>query len=1004
MPSDSGERAIKKALVQIIDTQGKARGCGLLVDDRHVVTCAHVVAGACTGVTSDQTETPVVPIRIRFPYRDETPIVTGKIIVWKPEQRQHPSDHLEDIAVVVLHQPAPVGATPNGFLLASDWAGRAYMSNGFPEGIANGDWVDGTFKGGQVNGWVQLLSADGADLQIDHGFSGSGVWDVDLQGFAGIIIANKKRGGNFKPVSYMIPATLLKKAWADLPVKPALSFEIERNVGRLEIAASGKDQGWLSNYLKCVRDAHHAITFLGLPTLLENQDVGIDQLYVEPALATQSAALDRDPKDWVGVAPLSDTVADCYRLVILGAPGTGKSTLVSWLAYHLASDTPNLWQLRLNNAIPLPFVLRDLDISRDITWDGLVDAFLTVSAHRLFSKEQLVHVLEEGSAVLLLDGLDEIGDAATRRRLRAAVQGGLHRYPNCRWLLTSRIAEYAEVPFHLTEQADEARQNDPRLLVDELLDVRYMVPFDDTRIEHFARKWFDTREWGTDKGPVVERKTRGLLDAVRRDGDTLRLSRIPHLLTMMTLIHPSKAELPHGKARLYDYLAEAYLESINRFRPGLGVGLDSLQDKKLWLGRVAFEMQIRRATTDSFGHYLEDQSNAIVAPREVILGWLRAAMEKSDKRLDPDDPSRFLERVRKRSGLMIEREPDQFAFTHLSFQDYFAAVYLRESVTSAEWIVGESAAIEDSRKTEDKRYNRYSITGYPELQNEQYARQVAAGTSSAYIRSYTNRTAWHATIVFLFELIAGGTPAGKKLVREAIFGPEWEFQGPNPLLLSTRMGLLARLAANPHVKWATEIQTAAIDLCIGWGMYMGGGIYGHDENRLPLRILLNGEADSVRAMLERIVHHRATTPSTSGLVGLDLSETGVTDLGPLSTLNHLHVLQLDKSAVVDLRPLAGLANLRELDLTDSRVTDITPLARLTKLTVLWLLNTGVTDVRPLAGLIELKHLSLSRTKVTDLRPLAELTKLERLDLQGTPASEDDVKLLQARLPNLRINR
>jgi Leucine-rich repeat (LRR) protein len=218
------------------------------------------------------------------------------------------------------------------------------------------------------------------------------------------------------------------------------------------------------------------------------------------------------------------------------------------------------------------------------------------------------------------------------------------------------------------------------------------------------------------------------------------------------------------------------------------------------------------------------------------------------------------------------------------------------------------------------------------------------------------------------------------------------------------MALLARLAANPHVKWETEIETAAIDRCVGWAMYMGGGVYGGDENRLPFRILLNGEPAKIRARLERIVHHRATVPSTSGLVGLDLSETGVTDLGPLSALTDLDVLQLNESAVVDLRPLAGLANLRELDVTQTRVTDITPVAGLKKLRLLWLLKTGVSDVRPLAGLTELKDLSLGETKVTDLGPLAGLTKLERLDLQGTPVTEDDVKLLQARLPKLRINR
>jgi len=125
---------------------------------------------------------------------------------------------VEDVAVLELDEPAPAGAVPHGVLLVSDWAGRRYMAYGFPESNDGGNWVDGKFKGEQVSGWVQMLSADGNDLQVDHGFSGGGVWDVDFQAFAGIMVATRKRGGQMKPVSYMIPGTILKKAWRDLPV------------------------------------------------------------------------------------------------------------------------------------------------------------------------------------------------------------------------------------------------------------------------------------------------------------------------------------------------------------------------------------------------------------------------------------------------------------------------------------------------------------------------------------------------------------------------------------------------------------------------------------------------------------------------------------------------------------------------------------------------------------------------------------------------------------------
>src|SRR5262249_5883264 len=86
-----------------------------------------------------------------------------------------------------------------------------------------GDWIDGTFKGAQSNGWVQLLARDADDLQVDHGFSGAGVWDDTLRSFAGILTATRPR--HKKPVALMIPTCRLQRAWPGLPVlaEPATS-------------------------------------------------------------------------------------------------------------------------------------------------------------------------------------------------------------------------------------------------------------------------------------------------------------------------------------------------------------------------------------------------------------------------------------------------------------------------------------------------------------------------------------------------------------------------------------------------------------------------------------------------------------------------------------------------------------------------------------------------------------------------------------------------------------
>jgi hypothetical protein len=76
----------------------------------------------------------------------------------------------------------------------------------------------------------------------------------------------------------------------------------------------------------------------------------------------------------------------------------------------------------------------------------------------------------------------------------------------------------------------------------------------------------------------------------------------------------------------------------------------------------------------------------------------------------------------------------------LSFQEYFAAVYLADWVTSAEWLMGE---------------------------------EVPPGTAAADLQRYAADATWQETLVFLFELLAGETPRGKQKIREAVFGPDW---------------------------------------------------------------------------------------------------------------------------------------------------------------------------------------------------------------------------------------
>ena len=121
----------------------------------------------------------------------------------------------------------------------------------------------------------------------------------------------------------------------------------------------------------------------------------------------------------------------------------------------------------------------------------------------------------------------------------------------------------------------------------------------------------------------------------------------------------------------------------------------------------------------------------------------------------------------------------------------------------------------------------------------------------------------------------------------------------------------------------------------------------------------------------------------SGLRELAIAGSYVSDLGPLSTLTGVVVLDLDQSDYFsDLSPLVSMTGLRELYLgnTDG-ITDLTQVAALTNLTVLnFQEHFSNSDIGPLSALTNLEYLELSANDISDLSALSGLTSLTYLGI------------------------
>jgi hypothetical protein len=183
--------------VRITDAGGKALGAGCLLDENHVLTCAHVVG---TG-TRDRGLVQRTGLRAEFHQAEHQPPVGMRVLAdaWVPPL----ADERGDVAVLKLDHP--VRAIP-GVPLVRNWSEDLRVRLcGHPAGTEGfgGIWVSGrtVAEGGPGGEWVQLKIDDGD--QAEHGHSGAAVLTEDGGEAVGLLVSVDKKPGS--RAAWMIP-------------------------------------------------------------------------------------------------------------------------------------------------------------------------------------------------------------------------------------------------------------------------------------------------------------------------------------------------------------------------------------------------------------------------------------------------------------------------------------------------------------------------------------------------------------------------------------------------------------------------------------------------------------------------------------------------------------------------------------------------------------------------------------------------------------------------------
>lgn len=117
------------------------------------------------------------------------------------------------------------------------------------------------------------------------------------------------------------------------------------------------------------------------------------------------------------------------------------------------------------------------------------------------------------------------------------------------------------------------------------------------------------------------------------------------------------------------------------------------------------------------------------------------------------------------------------------------------------------------------------------------------------------------------------------------------------------------------------------------------------------------------------------------------------NIGTQPTPNNFHrLVELEKlsikaARVNDLSPLTEFVRLKELELTDTDVTTLNPVSEMQALRTLIIKDHPIRSIGPLRSLVNLQKLDISNTAVTELDVLSELKALTWLSCAGTPVKK-----------------
>jgi len=459
-------------------------------------------------------------------------------------------------------------------------------------------------------------------------------------------------------------------------------------------ATNLKDYELRSNYLNWVMEESSLISLSGIDpetSREKREDLNLGSIYT--ALLTQTLSGDV-PLNKNTSEPISalEMLNRHKHLVILGDPGSGKSTFINFVAWCLAGeiiknpyanierltsplfnedgkkhDERQIWEH--GQLLPVRIILRDfaaLSIEKngqkacaENLWQYVENKLKGAALEEYIPL--LKNELKTKGGLFLLDGLDEIPEALNRRvAMKRIIEEFKSVFHKCRILVTSRTYAYHKQDFRIKG-----------------FQITVLSPFTSGQIRSFVDMWYaHIGELKRKSKSDAQGRAESLKYAIFHNDRIRELANRPLILTLMSSLHAWRGgSLPDKREELYASTVELLLDwwqketvikdengEYQLIQPSLLEWLNTDRDR---VREVIEELAYlaHKQQTEMFG-------TADISEIELLKGIISVSNNPEIR------PLRLIEFLRDRAGLLIQRGVSVYTFPHRTIQEYLAACYL----------------------------------------------------------------------------------------------------------------------------------------------------------------------------------------------------------------------------------------------------------------------------------------------------------------------------------------